>query len=443
MPGTTKTGVWSEQPAKTSIAPLPPAYTLYGPDSSRADLRQRLNHCDDRLSATEKAGSVKPQPERYMLQAERTPSHARSLSANGVTQKTQLVPLRLGPIVLSDGPQISTPESSSSDAPDLTGNTAKQRPRSDSTQELLEDTRRQSYRETRETPFQRCRRMSTDPSTSTPALPRDATSFQSAPDTARNLKPQASRQALASTFRRQATDTEVMNAPRECPGVSVRPRARLQRKRSDQSAKRPHANLVEQEVFELNSIVEHRRAAAARKDKVDNHVPAVAPAMQVRARTQTLNDIGSAFSRPATAPIPSHADKQLVKHDKRRDSHAPRNTNGAGSRVSGWLTSIMTSSSSNGSPQGNEPFYKCTPPTEGTRPASHTSLCSSSTNLDSPGLTLASSPTATSKGHSRSLTAESRMTPMSPVDDTYDPVDGQKKSEKMWAPITADVGLAL
>ena len=440
-PGNTRTGAWSEQPAKTSIAPLPPAYTLYGPNDSGAESKKRDDDRDHESSTLEKTWRVQPQPEQALPPAERTPSHARSPSANGLTQKTQLVPLRLGPIILSDEPQ-ATPDKLSFLTPDSECDIGKRRPRSDSTQELLEETRPQSCRETRETPFQRCSRLYTGISASIPTVQYTASS-QSGPDITRNLRTQASRQSLAGTSRRQTTETEA-TSPQELTGSSTRPRARLQRKRSGQSTKRSHVNLVEQDVFELKSIVNHRRAADVRKDKADDHIPAVAPAMQVRARTQTLNDIGSAFSRPATAHESSHSHKRGQGiQDEPYDPQAPRHVNGAGSRVSGWLSNIMTSSSSNGSLQANEPFYKCTPPAGSTRPMSHTSLCSSTTDLDSPGLTLASSPTATSKGHSRTLTAESGMTPMSPVEDAYDPVDGRKKHEKMWSPNATNVGLAI
>lgn len=437
--GTTRTGVWIEQPAKTSLAPLPPAYTLYGPHGNGADIKRRADDGNHGPFAAEKAKSLSTQPEQALASAERKPTHARSPSANALTQKAQLVPLRLGPIILSDEPQ-TTPTRSSLDADDLECATTQQRPRSDSTQELLEDARRRSYRETRETPIQLYNRLSIEPSAAASRMPCESAGFQGRPQTSRSLKTQASRQSLASTLRRQATETG--STPASGSSDTVRPRARLQRKRSDQSARRSQLNLIEQEVFELKSIVGHRRAAGAREDTPDDHVPAVAPAMQVRARTETLSDIGSAFCRPATARGRSYEDNPPGTKSEQRDSQTPQNTNGAGSRVSGWLSNIMTSSSSIGSLRGNEPFYKCTPPAH-TRPVSHASLCSSTTDLDSPGLTLASSPTATSKGHSRSLTAESRVTPMSPVEDTYDALDGQRQSEKTWAPDAADVGLAI
>lgn len=61
---------------------------------------------------------------------------------------------------------------------------------------------------------------------------------------------------------------------------------------------------IEQEILELNTIVEEIRSDSSRSKSSDEHVSAVAPLMSIRARSETLNDIGSAFSRPR----PIHTD---------------------------------------------------------------------------------------------------------------------------------------
>lgn len=54
---------------------------------------------------------------------------------------------------------------------------------------------------------------------------------------------------------------------------------------------------IEQEILELNTIVEEIRSESSRSGSSDGHVSAVAPLMPIKARSETLNDIGSAFSR--------------------------------------------------------------------------------------------------------------------------------------------------
>ena len=78
---------------------------------------------------------------------------------------------------------------------------------------------------------------------------------------------------------------------------------------------------VDEAIRELNTIVEERRVSALQRSHEStgsevlppssptrHHVPAIAPSMKVRARSETLSDIGSAFSMPLTSnpvPIPS------------------------------------------------------------------------------------------------------------------------------------------
>lgn len=76
--------------------------------------------------------------------------------------------------------------------------------------------------------------------------------------------------------------------------------SRLNRKRNTirKSLSENTESDVEQEILELNTIVEEIRSESSRSQSSDGHVSAVAPLMSIRARSETLNDIGSVFSRP-------------------------------------------------------------------------------------------------------------------------------------------------
>ena len=117
--------------------------------------------------------------------------------------------------------------------------------------------------------------------------------------------------------------------------------------------------------------------------------------MQVGARSETLNDIGSALSRPLAVPHTNSGEADGKEHQPRS------------SRVSGWLSNVTTSAKTDA--DNNEPFYKYYADTTHDR---NTSVNSSGTAVDSGPLTLDSSPT-TSKRYSRSL----MVTPLTPVDD--------------------------
>ena len=76
---------------------------------------------------------------------------------------------------------------------------------------------------------------------------------------------------------------------------------------------------VDEAIRELNTIVEERRADACRSatDLSDganappaspsHHIPAIAPALRMRVRSETLSDIGSAFSAPLVSPPFPHS----------------------------------------------------------------------------------------------------------------------------------------
>jgi hypothetical protein len=74
---------------------------------------------------------------------------------------------------------------------------------------------------------------------------------------------------------------------------------------------------VDEAIRELNTIVEERRASAYRSQvqapalsnrippSPSHHVPHFAPTMRMHVRSETLSDIGSAFSTPLNKPLPS------------------------------------------------------------------------------------------------------------------------------------------
>ena len=88
---------------------------------------------------------------------------------------------------------------------------------------------------------------------------------------------------------------------------------------------------VEEAISELNTIVEERRADAlrnsngsARLSSTTEHIPAIAPGMKVHARSETLSEIGSAFSLPlAMKPLPA------VPHSLTSTSSATSAENGS------------------------------------------------------------------------------------------------------------------
>ena len=360
-------------------------------------------------------------------------------------QRAGLIPLRLGPVVLTESAPMPREPSVTP-----TGRTTSTHQRSDSTQELLPSDKRESYRRNRDTPFQRCQRgsiIAPDPR-QTPLVTEEtrAPTLVLSTSQARVVRPQPSRQSSSSTLRRSSSEAP---SPLEGPRPSSE-RNRLRRKRSAQLLRMSSSDTfdlgIEKEVLELNTIVEERRVEASRSKSLEpQHIAAIAPGMQVRARSETLNDIGSALARPLTAREPSRMfDHEVISRSITRPSTAQgvtyrRNS----SRVSGWLSGLWSTTSTPAA-AGQDPFYKCAPSSR-PRPWSEASLCSTVTHIESPSLTLASSPT--SKSHSRSLTAESRITTLSPPFTIYDHEmpDMKNDTEVHWPlEITrSQVGLAL
>ena len=199
-----------------------------------------------------------------------------------------------------------------------------------------------------------------------------------------------SRSRSSGSLRRNGTERSISSGTSRPSSERQRPK----RKRSFQSVRRTWGDDdedVEKEIVELNTIVEERREIA-RESTPEHHVAAVAPSMQIRARSETLDAIGSALSRPITSrndQRPSTSFDNAPDWDVRRSIST---TTRVSTRVSGWLSGVFPSASTSYLPTG-EPFYKCQPPPRPLqRSYSESSMASALTETDSPSLTAASSP---------------------------------------------------
>jgi hypothetical protein len=208
---------------------------------------------------------------------------------------------------------------------------------------------------------------------------------------------------------------ETSNTP-----LPTRTLPRLHKKRSSQSARKSTAEEfdleIDREILELNTIVEERRAEAARAQlQDDKHIPAVAPRLAGRARSETLNDIGSALSRPLLAgSLPVSMTNRLSRpftsvpepYERPMSSQSdPRSS----SRISGWLHNVLPSPSAASEPSGTTTAAA----TNHQRMASDMSLLTTGSSANSPSLTNASS--SHTNGHSRTHTADYRFPPLSPL----------------------------
>jgi hypothetical protein len=287
---------------------------------------------------TDKPGSQLPQSPTY---DPTSPTRRTRLNRSESIQKKSLVPLPLGPVVLrepSDTVYATNQTTASREAPNVTH----RHQGSDSTQSLLGNASLPPYQETRETPYQRCGRQSTETLTKR-ASPTDSTAHTQAPSPSVRLFPQKANTpspSLSTSLLQHARDLSTSSSHSTL--VDQRPTRntpRLQRKRSNQS-KGSFGNAedsdVEKEVLELNTIVEERRAENNKNRSPTGHVPAVAPSMEVRARSQTLTDIGSALSRPLAASSQNDV-RPATSHKKEvGGSQSPKSN----SRVPGWLSSV-------------------------------------------------------------------------------------------------------
>ncbi|KAF2401931.1 hypothetical protein EJ06DRAFT_520846 [Trichodelitschia bisporula] len=128
-------------------------------------------------------------------------------------------------------------------------------------------------------------RPSTDRAFSPPLTHRPTPSSSTLPPRLRSPSP------LTSATRARSTTT---GTPARLPSLR-RSLTLTTSSSSDRGAPDP----IESAIRELNTIVEERRRSALRRSAAPTsptHVPAVAPGLKLRARGETLSDIGSAFS---------------------------------------------------------------------------------------------------------------------------------------------------
>ncbi|KAF2213310.1 hypothetical protein CERZMDRAFT_105937 [Cercospora zeae-maydis SCOH1-5] len=318
-----------------------------------------------------------------------------------------------------------------------------------------------SYREARDTPWQRCQQMSATAHRD-PSPPRAREHITPSRDTTKKPntpRPPLSTQSSSSSIkslRRQAIETSASGNPSSISRPSVE-RLRLHRKRSNQSNRMSSADSrdLDQEILELNTIVEERRAESSTgPSHEDLHVPAVAPTMGLRARSETLSDIGSAFSRPlrletnyqaipeAVSPFKSPVKSRLSRpFTNMPDPNVTVQEVGVvrrpSSRVTGWLSSILSSSNTASADTTTpQPFYSVR-----RRTVSQSSMCSTVTELESPYLSATSSPV--SKGHSRERSLVSP--PSTACTSEFDVKSTRRKSPAQWVHVQSpsQVGLAL
>ncbi|GIZ37124.1 hypothetical protein CKM354_000058300 [Cercospora kikuchii] len=362
-------------------------------------------------------------------------------------QRRSLKPLQLEPVVLK-GHEAGV----ASDGVKLAQNTIPS--------DAVDATTRDSYREARDTPWQRCQLMSStahrDPSPPRPqpesAQPQDGAKKQ---NTSRPPLSTRSSSSSIKSLRRQAIETSTSGTPSSMSRPSVE-RLRLHRKRSNQSNRMSSADSrdLDQEILELNTIVEERRAESGRgPSHEDLHVPAVAPAMGLRARSETLSDIGSAFSRPlrletncqavpeAVSPFKSPVKSRLSRpFTNMPDPNLTVQEVGVvrrpSSRVTGWLSNILSSNTASAETTTPQPFYSVR-----RRTVSESSMVSTVTELESPCLSASSSPI--SKGHSRERSLVSP--PSTACTSEFDVKSTRRKSPGQWVHVQnpSQVGLAL
>jgi len=446
---------YCKQPQLTALPSFPPLNTTPAVRNDKSD-NDAGSRCDSRQSDpvssppksfqfdpdyllpqlstndTDNHGSQRPQSPSY---DPISPTRRVRLNRSESIQKKGLVPLPLGPVVLRDTNEADYVANQTTASREVLGASHRHQG-SDSTQNLLSNASLPPYLETRETPYQRCGRQSKETSAKRTS-PTNTSTHSQAPSPAVRLAPlkaNAPSPSLSASLLHHSRDRS--NSSSHSTLVDQRPSRntpRLQRKRSNQS-KSSFGNTedsdVEKEVLELNTIVEERRAENNKNRSPTGHVPAVAPSMEVRARSQTLTDIGSALSRPLAT---SQNDfRPATSHDKEKGG--PQSSK-PGSKVPGWLSSVTpTINATNTNSQSttiqsrtteqttpHEPSYRLTTATNPTIPRNNSghdnndhprtphSASSSLTALDSvvaytlEPTFISSSPTKSSKRHSRSL----------------------------------------
>jgi hypothetical protein len=370
---------YCKQPQLTALPSIPPPTASSVAQNDKFD-RDTSSRCDSRQSDpvsslprsfhfdpdyllpqhatkdTDTPGSQRPLSPTYNPTS---PNHQVRLKRSESTQKKGLIPLPLGPVVLRDPSEPASPTNQTPVSRDALSATHRHQ-ESDSTQNLLGNASLPPYQENRETPYQTSGRQSTETKAKRMS-PTDSLTQGQAPSPAVRLcasKSNGPSPSLSSSLLQHSRDRS--NSSSHSPLVdqrSSRNTPRLQRKRSNQSkgslGNTEEDSEVEKEILELNTIVEERRAASNKNRSPTGHVAAVAPWMEVRARSQTLTDIGSALSRPLAAS--SQTDKK---------EEGGEQSSKLSSKVPGWLSSVT--------PTTNTPTKSATPNANTTRPSTAT-----------------------------------------------------------------------
>jgi hypothetical protein len=124
--------------------------------------------------------------------------------------------------------------------------------------------------------------------------------------------------SIPGGLQRASTQSSVSSASRILSRLPSPSRSRSNTAPSRPTSVRRLKMDVDEAIRELNTIVEERRADAYRSrsqspalinrppPSPSHHVPAIAPSLRMRVRSETLSDIGSAFSAPLNAkPLPA------------------------------------------------------------------------------------------------------------------------------------------
>jgi hypothetical protein len=362
---------YCKQPQLTALPSIPPPTASSVAQNDKFD-RDTSSRCDSRQSDpvsslprsfhfdpdyllpqhaakdTDDLGSQRPQSPTYNPTS---PTRQVRLNRSESIQKKGLIPLSLGPVVLRDPSEPASPTNQTAVIRGVLSATHRHQG-SDSTQNLLGNASLPPYQENRETPYQRCGRQSTDTKAKR-VSPPDSLTHGEAPSPAVRLFPAKANVPSTSLLQHSRDRSNSSSHSTLVDQRSARNTPRLQRKRSNQS-KSSFGNTeedseVEKEILELNTIVEERRAENNKNRSPTGHVPAVAPSMEVRARSQTLTDIGSALSRPLAA---SQIEPR-VESDKRADIEGQSSK--PGSRVPGWLSSVDPTTTTNSAMTSTRP----------------------------------------------------------------------------------------
>lgn len=230
---------------------------------------------------------------------------------------------------------------------------------------------------------------------------------------------------------------------------------------------------VDDAIRELNTIVEERRASAYRSQahspalinrpppSPSHHVPSIAPSMRMHVRSETLSDIGSAFSAPLSSnkssPTTFNTTRRrttgLTLAPPSRDSTmalcsnpvtppAPNSPNKSMSRLTTWLRRSISASTTPTSPSApkssssTEPFYRRDPPTSASRPSTATSNTTYHARQDS----TESNSTATVTLFSASSVTSRAASPDFSTVPTKSPA---RKTKRVPAPLTLVKELAI